>query len=156
MNWLKELFSKAFMPHGHCFWWRSDLTALHVISDGIIALSYFCLPVILYRYAKKRSDFVISYIFYLFAAFIFFCGVTHVFDIIVIWQPYYWIQGFNKLFTAFLSCGTVFMCVFYVKEVILSIPSRSDFEKITQEVEREKKLSLKLKEELGDLGRRLD
>ena len=40
------LFGAAsFVPHGYCLLWRPDLVAIHAISDSLIALSYFIIPV---------------------------------------------------------------------------------------------------------------
>jgi hypothetical protein len=42
---LEYLFGAAsFVPHGYCLLWRPDLVAMHAISDGAIALSYFSIP----------------------------------------------------------------------------------------------------------------
>ncbi len=50
---LAELLSDGFMPHGNCFLWRPSLVWLHVISDGVTALSYFSIPVALIYFVRK-------------------------------------------------------------------------------------------------------
>ncbi len=34
----------GFMPHGHCFFWTPSLLWIYVVSDFIIAASYFSIP----------------------------------------------------------------------------------------------------------------
>lgn len=38
------LGANSFIPHGHCYLWRSPLVSLHVASDAIIAVSYYSIP----------------------------------------------------------------------------------------------------------------
>jgi two-component system, sensor histidine kinase and response regulator len=67
----------GFMPHGFCHLWNPRLIALHAISDSLIALSYFAIPVILLRLVRKRRDLPFSWMFVLFGTFIVACGGTH-------------------------------------------------------------------------------
>jgi len=53
LAWLLE---EGFMPHGHCYFWRPDILWLHVISDGIIALAYFSIPVTLLYFLRRRTS----------------------------------------------------------------------------------------------------
>ena len=47
---LKHLFaSGGFIPHGHCFRWKPALVWLHVMSDSLIALAYYSIPITLVR-----------------------------------------------------------------------------------------------------------
>ncbi|HMK79956.1 MAG TPA: ATPase, partial [Xanthobacteraceae bacterium] len=42
---LQSLFDTASLsPHGICLLWRPELVWLHVVSDSIIAISYFSIP----------------------------------------------------------------------------------------------------------------
>ena len=60
---------EAFMPHGMCYMWRSDLLLLHVGSDILIALAYFSIPAAMIVMIKNRPDIPHS-VFRLFVAFI--------------------------------------------------------------------------------------
>jgi two-component sensor histidine kinase len=101
------LFNDAtFMPLGACLLWRPDLVAVHAISDGLIALAYFSIPVALVIFAKRRVDLEYPWLFGLFAAFILACGVTHLLGVVTLWEPIYGIQAFVKLATAFVSLAT--------------------------------------------------
>jgi len=54
---------------------------LHVLSDAVIALSYFSIPFALAYFVGQRRDLEYRWMFILFAAFILACGTTHLFDI---------------------------------------------------------------------------
>ncbi len=93
------------MPHGMCFSWHPDVLALHAVSDTIIALSYFCIPVLLLTFVRRRP--ALHRFGFCFAAFIVSCGLTHLMDVWTIWHPDYWVSGAFKALTAVASLGTV-------------------------------------------------
>jgi len=95
-----------YMPHGHCMQWEEGLVILHVVSDTFIALAYFSIPFALLVFATKRRDVDFRLIFFLFAAFILSCGLTHVFGISTLWYPDYWTEGWMKMATAIVSVVT--------------------------------------------------
>ncbi|SMF06717.1 PAS domain-containing protein [Pseudobacteriovorax antillogorgiicola] len=103
--------SSPYMPHGHCYLWQTDLMSLHGISDSLIFLSYMVIPACLLHLLRSRQDLPTRSIFYLFIAFIFFCGVTHLIEVYSIWVPDYWLTGFFKAVTAGVSIVTAFICV---------------------------------------------
>ncbi len=101
------LFGAAsFVPHGYCLAWRPDLIAIHAVSDGVIAMSYFSIPVALILLLNKRKDLAFKRTFGLFALFILACGFTHLTAMIMLWEPYYGAQGLVKLTTAAISVAT--------------------------------------------------
>lgn len=108
MNEFFELiFSDQFMPHGYCFLWRPELVWLHALSDLVIALSYFAIPITIFIIVRKRKSAIpFVWVFWMFATFIFFCGLTHVFEIMSIWNPSYYIEGLIKVLTAAVSLAT--------------------------------------------------
>ena len=79
----------GFLPHGYCFTWDPALLWSMVGADAVIAISYLSIPVAILVYVKKRSDVEWGYLPWLFSAFIFSCGVTHVMDLWTIWSPDY-------------------------------------------------------------------
>ena len=93
-------------PHGFCLAWDPALLNLHVISDAVIALSYYSIPCALAYFVLRRRDLAFSWVFLLFAVFILACGTTHVFDIWTLWYPNYLAQGFVKAVTALASILT--------------------------------------------------
>ncbi len=81
-----------FISHGHCYLWQSNLVGLHLISDLIIVLSYYSIPIALLYFVGKRKDLPYSSVFLLFGAFIISCGTTHLMEnglIITYFSRYY-------------------------------------------------------------------
>lgn len=105
------LQNPAYLPHGYCYLWNPGLLGLHVISDGIITLSYFSIPIGLVWLVNKRKDLPFNWMFWLFALFIAGCGTTHLMEIWTLWHPSYWTAGLVKGFTAVASVGTAFALV---------------------------------------------
>ena len=97
------------MPHGECFLWQPSVLALHVISDALIALAYFSIPLVLLFLVRKRGDLPFRAAFLMFSLFIVSCGLTHVMSIVVIWHPLYWLEGWIKALTAAASIGTALL-----------------------------------------------
>ncbi len=119
---LEMLLAGDFMPHGHCYLWKLDILLIHLVSDAVIALAYFSIPLALYLAAKRLRYFGMSRIAYLFAAFILLCGATHVMSIWTIWFPSYYAEGLVKIATAVVSALTAF-AVWPLLPRVLSLPS---------------------------------
>jgi len=104
---LQSLFDTASLsPHGICLLWRPELVWLHVVSDSIIAISYFSIPFVLALFVTKRSDVAFGWVFWAFAIFILACGTTHVFGIWTLFYPDYALEGLVKAITAAASLFT--------------------------------------------------
>jgi len=101
-----RLLRADFMQRGACVDWRPEIVWLHVISDGLIALAYFSIPVALIYFVRRRRDVAFTWMFIMFAAFILACGTTHVMSIIAFWLPLYRLDGVIKLATAGVSVAT--------------------------------------------------
>ncbi|WP_440905866.1 response regulator [Catenovulum sp. SX2] len=104
---LDNLFRGDFMPHGHCYLWTPEILWLNVLSDVVISLAYFTIPLAIYQFVKQRNDIQFKGVFTLFSLFILCCGITHLISIWVIWQGYYGIHGISKGATAIVSLATV-------------------------------------------------
>jgi hypothetical protein len=93
----KNLFtSELFIPHGHCYLWKPELVGLHIVSDSLIALAYYSIPITLVYFVRKRHDVPFHWIFWLFGTFIVACGTTHLMEIWTLWHPTYWLSGSIK------------------------------------------------------------
>ena len=123
MNFIESLFSSdGFMPHGFCYLWNVKLVWLHVISDSLIALAYFSIPVTLIYFIRKRRDLPFNWIFVCFGLFILACGSTHLMEVWTLWHANYWFSGAIKAFTAMASVPTAILLVDLVPEA-LRLPS---------------------------------
>ncbi|HLO50428.1 MAG TPA: PAS domain-containing protein [Kamptonema sp.] len=100
------LFNQDFIPHGHCYLWQKELVGLHLVSDLLIALAYYSIPILLVYFVYKRQDVPFSWIFLLFGAFIISCGTTHIMEVWTLWHPTYWLSGTVKAITAIVSLYT--------------------------------------------------
>lgn len=106
-NLAKELFSENYMPHGYCYRWETDLVSLHVVTDGLIGLSYVLISVMLIAFERRlRKDVPFQWVYISFGTFIVACGMTHFMAIVVLWQPVYWLSGAVKAVTAIASVIT--------------------------------------------------
>jgi PAS domain S-box-containing protein len=123
----------SFMPHGMCYLWKPWLMGLHWVSDGIIALSYFSISLILVYILYKRTDIPFNSIFLLFAAFILFCGTGHAIDIWTLWHPNYWLAGWIRLATALVSLATAIALAIKIPQ-ILTLPSPTQVNEINQQL----------------------
>ena len=58
----------GFLPHGYCISWSPQLLWTFVISDVVIFLSYFSMPVAIGYFAYRRQDFPYRWLLWAFAA----------------------------------------------------------------------------------------
>jgi PAS domain S-box-containing protein len=123
--------SGPFIPHGHCYLWNTELVWLHLLSDSIIALAYYSIPLTLLYFVQKRQDLPFLQVFFLFGAFIVACGTTHVMEVWTLWHPTYWLSGALKALTAVISLYTAAILVPLVPQA-LALPSPAQMAIATQ------------------------
>ncbi|SBT09058.1 putative Multi-sensor signal transduction histidine kinase [Candidatus Accumulibacter aalborgensis] len=97
-----------YLPHGYCLSWSPPLVLTYVVSDILIFLAYFSMPLAIGHFARRRKDFPYRWLLWLFAAFIMACGATHLMGAIVLWQPMYGLDALLKALTAVISVVTAF------------------------------------------------
>jgi len=136
MNATEEILtSPPFMPHGHCYYWTDSLIALHAISDALITLAYYSIPITLLYFVRKRKDLVFHWIYVCFAVFILACGTTHLLEIWNIWHADYWVSGGIKALTALASVPTAILLVKLIPQA-LALPSPDALQKAYGELEQ--------------------
>ncbi len=122
-DYLESLFSgNGFMPHGHCYLWTPGLVWLHVISDALIVIAYFSIPIALVYFVRNRKDLTFAWMFVSFAVFILACGTTHLMEIWNVWHSQYWVSGGVKALTALASVPTAILLARLVPAA-LTLPS---------------------------------
>ncbi len=126
----------GFMPHGHCFFWTPSLLWIYVVSDFIIAASYFSIPFALWYFVQKRPDVPFRWMFLMFGAFVLACGTTHLFAIWNIWHADYWADAGLKALTASVSAATAFLLWPLVPKA-LTIPSHVQLENANRALQGE-------------------
>lgn len=112
MNQLAFYFSHLFSTEGlpprwHCGLWPAFQGWFYILSDLGIWAAYFTIPLILLRFIHGRSDLPFPRIFWLFGAFIFACGTTHLLDALMFWWPAYRLTGLVYFATACISWATI-------------------------------------------------
>jgi len=142
MDFFRQLFlSGDFQPHGFCYRWNSGLVWLNVLSDALIALAYFTIPLTLLWFIRKRRALPFGWMFALFAVFIVACGTTHVMEVWNLWHAQYWLAGIIKVITALASVLTAVLLVQLVPKALV-LPSRDDLKEVNQHlVDRTKELA---------------
>lgn len=125
-----------FIPHGHCYLWKPNLVGLHLLSDALIGIAYYSIPVTLLYFVQKRKDIPFKEIFLLFGAFIVSCGTTHFMSIWTLWHPAYWSSGVLKAVTAMISVYTALELVPIVPKA-LDLPSPAQLESINRQLQQE-------------------
>jgi PAS domain S-box-containing protein len=122
---------RPFMPHGHCYLWEPDILWAQVFSNAIIGIAYCSIPISLFYIFRRRNDVKFIWMMILFAIFILGCGITHIFDVIVIWNPLYRIDSLFRVITAFASIGTAVVLVRITPDII-KIPTAEEWRKVNE------------------------
>jgi signal transduction histidine kinase/CheY-like chemotaxis protein len=133
---LRALFQPSGLtPHGFCLLWEPELIWLHTVSDALIGVAYYSIPLALIQFVRHRKT-AFSWIFWLFAAFILACGTTHFMSIVTLWQPLYWLDAAIKAVTAVLSIVTAIILWPLIPRA-LALPSPTALREINLELARQ-------------------
>jgi PAS domain S-box-containing protein len=135
-EWTSFMGRSGFLPHGFCLSWSPGLLWSMVGSDLLIAASYFSIPMAMLSFTRRRADSSLKGVMWLFSAFIFACGITHVMEVWTLWRPDYVIQVLTKGATAAISMVTAVFLWRLIPQA-LKIPSQSSLRSAIQELEAE-------------------
>jgi PAS domain S-box-containing protein len=139
----------GYLPHGYCITWKPGLLWSMVSADLLIAAAYFSIPLALLTFVRKRGDMPLNWLIGLFCAFIFACGLTHLMEVVTIWQPYYGLQALSKVITAAISLATA-IALWPLIPKALKIPSLSQLQSVIASLEAEVKQRRSAEENLAD------
>ncbi len=120
--------SSGLTPHGFCLLWDPGLLWTYAISDIGTGVAYFTIPLALTVFVRRRRDLVFRPIFWLFAAFILLCGLTHWLDVLTLWVPAYGLEGLVKATTATVSLVTA-IALWWQMPQALALPSPAQLRK---------------------------
>ena len=126
-------FFYDYTPHGYCIMWHPGLVWTHVISDALIALAYFSIPIAILYFINKRPDIRFGWIATLFATFILACGLTHVMGIWTLWNGDYGAQALMKAFTALVSVATA-IALWPLVPKALAVPSTDQLQRANDDL----------------------
>jgi two-component sensor histidine kinase len=114
--------SDQLNPHGICLLWRPELLWTHVVSDVVIGLAYFSIPLALGFFLYHRRDVRFGWVIWLFVAFIMLCGVTHFMMVWTLWNADYGIEALIKAATAIASIITA-VALWPLLPKVIALPS---------------------------------
>jgi len=128
--------SAAYMAHGYCLLWKPWLVGLHAGADFLIFAAYFAIPVAIWMFVSRRPNVEMKGLARLFAAFILWCGITHLVNLVTLWWPIYEFQGLVKAVTAAISVTTA-VVIFPLIPKALAIPSPRELQLANAELASE-------------------
>jgi PAS domain S-box-containing protein len=152
-QFFRHLLSTDFMPHSVCLR-LPDLIALHAVSDSLIALSYFLIPVSIIQIVRRRRDLAFPWMFLLFGLFILSCGTTHLLSVWTLWHPVYRFDGLVKALTAASSLLTAILLIRLSPHVV-SLPSAADLRATNDRLQDEIMGHRQAEQEVRELNARL-
>jgi signal transduction histidine kinase len=123
------LSGEPFMPHGMCFLWDPGVLWLHVISDLLIAATYYAIPVFLFYFLRRRPDITFNRIIMAFGVFILACGTTHLLAAVTVWHPVYRLDGAVKAITALASVSTLLILI-PLMPTLIALPSPEQLKRV--------------------------
>ena len=130
---VKNLFSSGgFMPRWICGQWSETLGWLYITANIATGLAYLSIPILLYKFVKKRKEKIFSRVFICFMLFIFFCGTTHFVDAIIFWIPLYRLNAVVLIMTAVISWITVYVLYRFLPKA-LQYQSPTDLQLVIDE-----------------------
>lgn len=127
---------QLYVPRSVCMYHETWLIALHGVSDLLIAAAYFTIPVALIWLVQQRRDLAFNWMFRCFAFFIVACGGTHLFGVLDLWYPFYWLDGMLKAFTALASVITAVL-LWRLLPLAVRLPSPAQLEALNTQLQEE-------------------
>ncbi len=155
LEFFTHLFDTSDFPaRWSCGRWSSAHGWLHIASDSLIFGAYMAIPASLAVVATRRRDLPLRPIFWLFVAFIMSCGLTHLVEAILFYQPVYRFSGVMKAATALVSWATVLALV-RVLPTALTLPGiQATNEMLRAEIARRTIVETELEKARQDLEQR--
>lgn len=141
LDFLSKLFDTTGFPaRWHCGTWTEGHGWLHILSDLAVFGAYAAIPLSITAYILvKKQEIAFQKLYWLFAAFILSCGLTHLIDATLFWHPWYRLSGTMKLVTAVVSWATVLVLV-RALPVAMKLPGTAKLaERLMEEVEERKR-----------------
>jgi len=137
MDFLRQFFSSGdYMSHGHCYLWNPGLVWLHAVSDSLIVVAYFAIPIALIQILLKRKDLPFNWMFVCIGIFIVACGATHAMEVWNLWHASYWLAGIMKAITAIASVLTAVL-LFKLLPNAIALPGTEDLEAANRELQNQ-------------------
>lgn len=123
MEHTHNIIEFIFPPHAVCWNQRSDIIATHAVGDALTAIAYYLIPItLIYVTRKYHFDPRLKFILGVYGTFIFLCGTTHIFDVVMIWHITEtilivdgWLRVLTGAVSAFSLVVTIWAAVNFLK-----------------------------------------
>ncbi|MDD1628572.1 MAG: GGDEF domain-containing protein, partial [Methylococcaceae bacterium] len=117
---------KDFIPHGYCLAWNPALLWTTVLSNATMVLAYSSYPIAIAYFVWKRKDLQYRWLYLsFFNGFILTCATTHLFKVVTVWLPLYWLSAYVDALAAAVAVATVF-AIWWVIPQALNLPSPAE------------------------------
>jgi two-component system, chemotaxis family, sensor kinase Cph1 len=105
-------------PRWYCGTWTDFHGWLYIVSDLTIWAAYMAIPLVLIRFVLVKRGVPLIRVFWLFGAFILFCGLTHLVDALMFYYPAYRFNALIRFLTGVVSVATVIALIRYFKAAV--------------------------------------
>lgn len=148
LDWIKTLFDTSDFPERwNCGNWSESLGWTYITADLLIFGAYFAIPTAIFIFAvRRRGDLNFPTLYWLFAAFIFSCGIGHFVDATLFWKPWYRFSALVNGVTALVSWATVVALVRYLPEAARLPGALRLSRQLEEQIEAQKKVEEGLRE----------
>lgn len=127
-EYFSNLFTTEYWPaRWTCGNWNTTEGILYIVSDVIIFLAYMAIPLMLLGFMIKMKFQKYKLFIVLFSSFILACGLGHLLDAVLFWEPMYRLSGFLRIITAIVSLSTVLALVKAIP-IALSLKEKNVYE----------------------------
>ena len=123
--------------HGACLLWIPELIWLNAVSDALLAIAFFVTAFVLGFFVwRRRSDVLFRGVFWIFAVFAAFCGVSRLLSVATLWVPAYDIEALVKGLLALISLGVTTALLLMLPRLLV-LPTRVQFAQANAALEEE-------------------
>lgn len=123
---------------------------LYFGSNLLLVFSCLIIPALIFYYLRKKPDLEYRGLFWLFALFILSSGATHLTEVMSLWWPGYFIQGWAIVITAMISLLTLIVLIPRLSD-LLSLPSRKELQQEIEHRQRAQNETERLSRSRNDL-----
>ncbi|MEO0823320.1 MAG: ATP-binding protein [Pseudomonadota bacterium] len=95
--------------------------SVHAVSNVLIALAYFSIPLAFALFLRRRPGFAHTRLVLLFGAFILLCGLSHAVHVLAMFHPLHALEGGLKALTALVAIATA-SALFLLLPQLVAIP----------------------------------
>lgn len=154
LDFFRNLFDTSDFPaRWHCGNWSRELGWTYITSDLLVFGAYFAIPISLAVYVRRKNqEIAFPRVYWLFASFILSCGITHLIDASIFWQPWYRLSALTKAVTAVASWAT-FVALLKIMPQALALPGTL---RLNADLKREIEIRKKSEAALQDSAARLN